>query len=142
MWLDIIKLALPEWNRRVLAEEDFHAFCNDEHLKVVEAETGEYGLYIVHRGQPFIVLDPSLQGMMRLWVEWHEAAHHLLHIPAPDLFRVENSKEQWQANVVAACAMIPQPLLRRVTIEEIRVDYGYPKALCNIRLAVFERYRF
>lgn len=141
MWLEIVKLALPAWNERVHTEEDFDAFCAEEHLKVIEAETGEHGLYVVYNAQPFIVLDPNLKGEMRLWVKWHEAAHHLLHIPATEFFSSvgEDAKSQWQANVVASCLLIPQTLLRRMTIGEIREEFNYPKPLCYLRMSVFER---
>jgi hypothetical protein len=142
MWLEIVRLALPDWNKRVLGEIDFYEFCEQEHLKVVEAYTGEHGLYVVHRGESFIMLDPELKGGLRFWVEWHEAAHHLLHVPATSFFGTESAKAQWQANVVAACALIPICLLRTKSISEIYDEYAYPKPLFQLRLTIFDRLNF
>jgi hypothetical protein len=142
MWLEIIQLALPDWNKRVLTELDFFEFCEQERLKVVEAYTGENGLYVVYRGEPFIMLDPEIKGGLRYWVEWHEAAHHLLHVPATSFFGIESLKSQWQANVVAACALMPLSLLKVKSISEIHEEYAYPKPLYQLRARIFERYRF
>ena len=119
MWLEIIKLALPRWNEKVYTEYDFEKFCKRENLTVVEAVTGENGLYVVYQGKPFIFVDPALRDAMRLWVCWHEAGHHLLHIPSPGLFGLDDSKGEWQANAFSACAMIPYPLLKKMSMAEI-----------------------
>lgn len=142
MWLEIVKLALPDWNTRTHTAQDFDSFCVDEHLKVVEMESGEWGFYTVHQGQPFIVLDPNMKGGFRLWVSWHEAAHHLLHIPETDFFTLQASKNDWQANVVAACALIPITLLKQKSIWEIREEFDYPIPLCFLRLMVYDRMKF
>ena len=142
MWQDIIRLTAPDWNKRVFNEEDFHEFCETEGICITEAQIGVAGLYTIYGGIPFIVLDPTLRGGQKLWVEFHELAHHWLHIPDTELFDYCSGKREIQANMVAACALIPLPIVRSKTAYEIQQEYGYPSELLRFRFALFRERRF
>ncbi|HEX8746841.1 MAG TPA: ImmA/IrrE family metallo-endopeptidase [Pyrinomonadaceae bacterium] len=139
----IAKKAFTDWNERVLTERDIRRVAKKKGVQIVEGDVGVPGLYIVYGGVPFIVVHPDLTPAMRLWVLFHELAHHLFHVPGLQLFdsRYE-TKADYQANVIAAVALIPLTLMQRLTYGEIQEEYGYPKELMDFRLQVYEDYGF
>jgi Zn-dependent peptidase ImmA (M78 family) len=137
------KLARRGWNERPLTEADFDALCEEEGVRVLELAMPERGLYLMRHGYPLIVLQEGLHGVERQFVAWHELAHHLLHTPencffAPDLA----SKFQYQANLVAACALIPQPLLLSQPFAETVAQLDLPPELMRLRVQIYQRSRF
>src|ERR1043165_2547607 len=98
---------LPGWNKRILTERDFYRFCVRQGVSVVEAVTDALGRYVVYKGKPFIIHDPSLQSGLKLWVLWHEAGHHLLHTPEPQYFdKISLNRFDFEANFIASIALI------------------------------------
>lgn len=59
-------------------------------------------------GQPQIFLSNELRGPNRLFVAFHELAHHWPHPPRIQFFRGWEEAGETEANVVALCAMIQQ----------------------------------
>jgi Zn-dependent peptidase ImmA (M78 family) len=138
----VAQRAMPRFNRRVHTERDLLLLCRRHGVGVVEAYTGALGLYIVHEGKPFIVLQPGLRGGLRAWVLAHEFAHFLLHAPNASTFTTSmKRKADFEANIIAALLLIPLQLVRTVLPSEIQERFGYPRELTEIRKAVYEWFR-
>lgn len=128
-------LASVGWNRKVLSSQDFERCCEEEEILVLTLPLVEWGgFYGVFDGVPVIALDESLRGVERDRVAWHELAHHFLHTPDFLFYdAVSEAKAQREANIIAACALIPLPLLKARTFAELEDDYGYPRDLISYR---------
>lgn len=140
--------ALPFWNEKVFAERDFEAYCRTNRIAVVEHKTKFSGEYLLVHNRPVIVLDPHLIKAKRLWVWAHEIAHHLLHHPYSQFFggtqRARNlfvEKLDFQANFIAAIALVPLLLVKTKSFGEINDEFGYPRELLNLRKDYYERYK-
>lgn len=133
-------LLLPRgWNTRVFTERDFFELCDRDDVMVFCASLPVPGFYCVHRGQPLIFFDRDLTGPQRLLVMFHEIGHHWLHCPGIQFFLGHHGKCEFEANLIAACALIPRPLLIRFSLNEIAEEYGYPEELLRFRMEVFYR---
>jgi Zn-dependent peptidase ImmA (M78 family) len=138
----VAQRAMPRFNRRVYTERDLLLLCRRFGVIVIEAYTGELGLYFVHEGKPFIFLQPGLRGGLRVWVLAHEFAHFLLHAPSASTFTISmKRKADFEANIIAALLLIPLSLVRTLLPGEIQEMYGYPRELTDIRKAVYEWFR-
>ena len=137
----VAQKAFPHWNKRVVTERDVRRVCHNKGVRIVEGKTGVSGLYVVYRGVPFIVIDPDLGWPLCLWVLLHELAHHLLHVPGLQFFdnRFE-SKADYEANFIAAVALMPLDLIKRLTFAEIQDEYGYPSELMWFRKEIYEQF--
>lgn len=133
MWSVLGRLAQYGWNRRVLTSDDFDRFCEIEEVIVEERETGFPGLYRREQNRPIISISPLVLPRARPWVLWHEMGHVLLHDPACAFMYAGNQKLERQADLIAACALIPRPLLDELTIWEIHDQYRYPIELYELR---------
>jgi Zn-dependent peptidase ImmA (M78 family) len=131
----------PEWNVRVFTEDDFYWHCDRAGIIVREVSLEQPGLYICRDGPPQIFLDDELRGAERLFVGFHELAHHWLHPPWIQLFRGLEESVETEADVVAACALIPKTILTHYWPSEIAELYGYPPSLVEYRREVFDRWR-
>lgn len=122
------------WNERVFGEEDFDRICEAEGVFVLEFDVDSYGTYSLVNGSPTIIINPRVLPRSRLWVYAHEVGHSLLHYGSPCAFTYGGlSKAERQADLVAACALIPRALLEHSTPWEIHDDYRYPIELCELR---------
>lgn len=142
MKLALAKLARYGWNNRVLTAEDFDRIVTDENIEVIESTLVERGFYMIFDEQPFIVLGAALQGVRRLHIAFHELAHHFLHAPCPVGFYglKPNSKQEREAEALALCALIPEPLLRYMLTWEIEDEYGYTRDMLEARLKVLDEF--
>lgn len=139
----IAKTSLPGWNKRVLTEEDFYRYCTDLEVQVVERETASLGEYTVFRNVHFIILDPSLKRGWRLWVAMHELGHRILHAPLTSHFSYSTVKKfDYQANTIAAVALIPTYLCETKTLGELQEEFGYPNELIAFRKELYDTRRF
>lgn len=138
----LAQLARYGWNRRVLTERDFVRICRRERVEVLEAPLHRSGLYLFLDGRPYIVLNVNLRGIQRLHVAFHELAHHLLHAPCPLGFygALPLHKCEREAEALALCALIPEPLLRRMLIDDIIEEYGYTREMLWRRLKVLDEF--
>ncbi|MDX6696065.1 MAG: IrrE N-terminal-like domain [Blastocatellia bacterium] len=133
--------AFPYWNKRPITERDIRRYCKRKGIVIVEGKVGSLGLYTPYGGYPFIVVDPSLQGPLRLWVLLHELAHHLLHVPGLHLFdRNFESKADYQANFIAAVAMIPLSWVQTKSFADL-LEEGYPEDLLWFRKGSYEQFK-
>src|SRR5262249_36092392 len=90
------------------------------------------GYSIVIKGQKYIFVHDQLRGTDRLFTLYHELAHHWLHPPRPQFFHGLNRHIEFEANVVAACALIPRTRIEHWWESEIAED-GFPERLIKFR---------
>lgn len=138
MWPTLSRLALYGWNRRVFTQDDFDRFCEIGQVIVEERYTGFPGLYTRRQGQSVITVSPSVLPRARSWVLWHEMGHVLLHDPGCAFMYENSQKLERQADLIAACALIPRPLLDELTLWEIHDEYRYAIELCELRQRFYE----
>src|SRR4051794_1798288 len=108
----------PEWNRRILTQEDFERFCLQDRILVRAADIEARGAYLAVDGLRVIFLSSRLAGVEKLIIEFHELGHAWLHVPNLKLYRGMFHRIQQQANIVAACALVPGYLLDEMTEQE------------------------
>jgi Zn-dependent peptidase ImmA (M78 family) len=131
----------PEWNVRVLTQDDFDYYCDRAGITVSETSLEQWGLYICSHGQPEIFLNDKLRGAERLFVGFHELAHHWLHPPGVRMFSGGVKEIEVEADAVAVCALIPQTALTHYWPLEIVEIYSYPKELVGLRYELFNLWR-
>jgi Zn-dependent peptidase ImmA (M78 family) len=143
----LAQTAIPNWNKEILTEADFKSFCKDKdisvaYIKIAYLDQDCRGLYIKYRKQPFIVLDPDLTGADKLWVQWHEVGHYLLH-ESRRKFRADSfmHKLEIEANLIAAVAMIPLKIVQTASVEEIKSTYKYPTKVVLLRKLFYDSFR-
>jgi len=122
------------WNLRVLGIEEFEWACEQEGVSVLSLDVDAHGIYTSIDGSPVIIINPRVLPRARGWVCWHEFGHHLLHCGSSCAFSYGGkSKTERQADLVAACALIPRKLIESSTPWEIHDAYRYPIELCEMR---------
>jgi Zn-dependent peptidase ImmA (M78 family) len=140
-----IRFHFPEWNKRVLIEDEVIDFCRSPGAVILETDLiDDLGEYRVHRDvQPFILIHKFIARRYRLWVLMHEAAHFILHPTAYAKFSDSNlrRKIEKEANFFAAVALIPQYLLRTKTLCEIEDEFGYLRQMIMLRKRIFDTYK-
>lgn len=128
------------WNKRVFDESDFYRLCNSKGVRVFEdAEMPLPGAYCVYDKLPVIFIARRLRGTERLRVQFHELGHHWLHYPLVQFFINLNNKIEFEANIVAACALILFPLLRSRDVWRLEEEYGYSKKLIAFRVILLQQ---
>jgi Zn-dependent peptidase ImmA (M78 family) len=131
----------PEWNVRVLTQDDFDYYCDRAGIIVSETQLEQPGWYVCSHGQPQIFLNDQLRGPERLFVGFHELAHHWLHPPGVRMFYGWARDLEIEADIVAVCCLIPKTVLTHYWPSEIAEIYGYPHDLVGLRCEVFDRYK-
>lgn len=131
---------LADWNRRVYTDSDFYNICEQKSIVVKETELIEAaGEYLVYRNYHFILLHSFCIDEFKLWVKYHELSHYFLHAPGKFSQTVKR-KMDFEANVIAAVALVPFCLLERYSYQEINEYYDYPFDLILLRWQIFRRY--
>lgn len=136
--------AISDWNKRVLDEADFYEICEKKKIAVLNLSIRSKGEYLVYKDQAFIILKPGMPRSLRVWVQFHELAHALLHTQINSHFSTSTLRKlDTEANHFAALALMPTPLLReyKYDLDEISADYNYDAELIEIRKEIFETYR-
>lgn len=130
-----------EWNIRALTEEDFWQCCDEAKIVVREAPLEQPGYSLICDGARHIFVHEDLRGAHRLFALWHELAHHWLHPERVQFFRGRGDQNiEIEANIVAACAMIPRTMLIHYEPSEISDLHGYPDWIIRIRQEVLEEW--
>lgn len=125
---------LNDWNQRIHTEDDALKFCRRHRIRIVEDPDEEYGQIVWYEGFAFILINPFLAIGMRTWVLFHEIGHYLLHAPASGRFsKLIESKADYEANAVAAVAMMPKAAITGKTFAEVAAEFEYPIELIQIR---------
>src|SRR5215831_5301094 len=122
----VLRNTPPEWNVRVLTQDDFDYYCDRAGIVVSETPLEQPGLYIYKNGQPEIFLNDTLRGPERLFVGFHELAHYWLHPPGVRMFFGWAKQIEIEADIVAAYCLIPKTMLTHYWPSEIAELYGYP----------------
>jgi Zn-dependent peptidase ImmA (M78 family) len=136
----LLRLMPDGWNERVFDESDFYRLCHLDGVRVLEdAEMPLPGAYCVYDKIPVIFIARRLRGAERLRVQFHELGHHWLHYPHVQFFLNLNNRLEFEANIVAACALIPFPLLRSHDVWRLEEEYGYSKKLIAFRVMLFQQ---
>jgi Zn-dependent peptidase ImmA (M78 family) len=130
-----------EWNVRVLTEDDFYQYCDESGIIVIEAQIEQPGLYMMCDGHPQIFINDKLRGVERLFVGFHELAHHWLHPPGVRMFFGLSKQIEIEADAVAVCCLIPKTILTHYWPSEIAELYGYPPDLVGLRCEVFDKWK-
>lgn len=135
------------WNSRAFTEADVLRICRRERVELVEYRlSGSPGYYMKTGGRHIIAVDSRLRGVRRLRVLLHELAHHLLHAPpdahAAHFFRLRpDTKQEHEAEVFSAVALLPEPQLRRLITEVADFESeGFTKDMVEFRLKVLDLY--
>lgn len=116
----------------------FYVFCAKHRIVLHEdLAVREGGLYLRYAGRPHIFLDRDLRGHEKTRCAWHEAGHFLLHPEGIQFFRGMDSIVDYEAEVVAVCAMLPATLLRSHWPSEIVDEFGYSAELVEFRQEIF-----
>jgi len=131
------------WNEAPFTENDFYRLCRRVKIKPIEMPLRVPGFYMVCGGKRFIYLDSRLRGLRWLHTALHELGHYYLHAPAAtataSFFKLKpNSKDEFEAEVFAVVALLPEPKLRRLLSDEIEDEYM--KELMAFRLRVLDTY--
>lgn len=138
----ILRNAPPEWNVRVHTLEDFYVFCAQQQIILHEDKPLEStGLYLIYEGRSHIFIDSRLRGADKLFCCWHEAGHYLLHPLGIQFFLGWQQSVEIEADIIAACALVPRSLLTHFWPGEIAELYGYPASLIELRQEIFDRWR-
>ena len=135
------------WNRRIFNRADFDAICRREGIKVEyhhedSIEKMPHGLYVHVSGQAQIHFYPPYLPDRRYvtWVQMHELGHHFCrHWPTPIGYKAgkpEFAHLEHEADLFAACALIPRFLLDRHSIDEIPYLYPVASELCVSRALI------
>lgn len=133
----ILRNTPPGWNVRIFTEADFYKHCDGASIFVREVPLEQPGLYI----HPQIFINDKLRSAEKLFVSFHELAHHWLHPPGVQMFRGWRGRVELEADAVAVCCLIPKTILTHYWPSEIAELYGYPHDLITLRCEVFDRYR-
>lgn len=138
----IAQKKIDNWNKRVFTEQDFYDLCRRESVRVIEGDFVARGEYKVYKKWPFILLRRRLPSSMRIWIQWHELAHHFLHYPGSYLFDPGAARKvDFEANFLASVALIPTGLIETMGLDEIALEFNYPKKMIEIRRHIMENYR-
>jgi Zn-dependent peptidase ImmA (M78 family) len=131
----------PEWNVRVLTEDDFYQYCDEARIVVRDVPLEQPGLSFSRDGNTQIFINDELRGVERLFVGFHELAHYWLHPPGVRMFFGWSKQIELEADIVAACALIPKTALTHYWPSEIAELYGYPHELVARRCEVFDKWK-
>ena len=139
--IKLYDLLPAEWNIRVFTDDDFHQFCDAEGVSAFECPMRIPGAYCVYDGSPVIFINRDQPADRKLFVKFHELAHHWLHYPGVQFFLNTHTKVETEANIVAACALIPVTILTVKSESEIISEYGYSRELFNLRSEIYRTWR-
>lgn len=132
----------PEWNVKVLTEDDFYYYCDLARITVRDMPLDSLpGMYVICDGRPCIFLDEDLRGAERLFIAFHELAHHWLHPGGASCFHGYEDITEEEADAFAICAMIPVTMLPHYHHSEIAELYGYTPEQVRFRREVFDKYK-
>lgn len=122
------------WNRRVLTYADFEQACEDDQITVITKHLpDDLGQYRIEQSREVITLDRALHDPLRVFVAFHEFGHALYHVPGHYGL---HAKTELEADVIAVVALLPRPLLYKLSPGEISEALGYPLSLIDERYSI------
>jgi Zn-dependent peptidase ImmA (M78 family) len=139
---NLAQKTIEGWNKRPLSFEDGEMLCHQLGVRLLFENIKSRGEYMPYKKIPFIILRKNLKQKWWAWVLWHEIAHHLLHYPGNYLFsRSTVRKIDFEANFIAAIALLPTAVIQQLTAAEIIAEYGYPEELIRVRKLIYDFYK-
>lgn len=139
---NLIERNVPsEWNVRVLTEDHFWDYCAARRITVRIVPLEQPGYSLVRKVDARIYIHDELRGAERLYTMFHELGHHWIHARGIQFFMGCKSRIEMEAEVIAACALIPRTILPpRFGWSEVQELYGYPDWMISFRNLVFRKY--
>lgn len=131
------KRIFDDWNINTIGLDRALEHCRQNNISVLFSPHVSDGFFVVYKGVEMIALNSYLDPQMTLWVLLHEIFHSECHSPETSYFSpsMEN-KNDHEANVFAAVAMMPRRHIEGCTIDEICYYSNIPRQLVNIRMKV------
>lgn len=129
----------PDWNKKQITFNYLFDYCKKGKVYIVDAETKEepLGSYNLRKGYEFIVINKYLPYYYKLWILSHEVYHWRTHWPDTSNFSIGmDDKNEAEANIFAAVATFPRPLIEGLTIEQICKFYKTPTECGQIRMMI------
>jgi len=133
------------WNERPLSEADLYGLCKRFRVSVQEIPLTVGGFYYRVMSRDFIAVDSKLTRHQKLAVLFHELAHFLFHTPesgaTANFHGVgRRTRQEIEADVFAACAIVPRPWIESRSIQELIDIDGIPTEMVDARLEILRRY--
>ncbi len=132
------------WNEKPLDEADFYRLCRRYQISVQEIPLRVSGFYYCMLGRHYIAINSRLQPTRKLFVMFHEFAHYLIH--APDIGTTasfhgigKRTRKEFEADVFAACAIIPRYMVEAFVASELIENEGLPEDLVRERLEIYRK---
>jgi len=130
------------WNSTELTADDLYRLCADHYVEVLETPLRVSGFYYSVLGKHYIAVDSALEPRRKLFVLFHEFAHFLFHSPTNSPSASfhgigRKCRKEREADIFAACALIPQPILLTRTPAELIDDDGFPESMVFDRFELF-----
>lgn len=142
-FLDKFAALKCQWNKKALTEEDFFRLCRRHKVTVQEMPLRVSGFYYCMLGRHYIAVNSRLRHPKKLFVMFHEFAHYLIH--APDSGATANfhgvgkkTRKEFEADAFASCALIPRPVVEKMTIQDLIETEGLPEDLVRQRIELFQ----
>lgn len=136
------KLSRRRWNKTIWTEDDFYKFCDEDGITVFEVEINAPGLTVVAWDQIAIFISKKLKNPKRHFVLFHELAHAWLHVPGIQFCKPHKWKTETEANIIAACALIPRSLVSTKSAWELWDEYSYSPVVIELRQKIFKEQGF
>lgn len=141
----IAREIFPEWNISKISYPFLIDFCKKQKVFVIEGEDEQvaFGEYIIRDGYEFILINKHLPKIMKLWVLCHEVFHWRVHRPETSNFSTTmEDKNEAEANIFAAVAILPRTLIEGLTVDEISKITQLPLELIQIRKMIADNFHF
>lgn len=135
------------WNERSLTEADFYRVCKRFRVNVVEMPLRTNGFYYRVLGRDYIAINSRLTGTKKLFVQFHELGHFLLHMPesgATANFHGlgRKTRQEFEADAVALCSLIPGGMLGTDQLVNVAEDEAITAEMLAERLSILKRYGY
>ncbi|MGE0128061.1 MAG: ImmA/IrrE family metallo-endopeptidase [Blastocatellales bacterium] len=140
---EMIRRKAPHgWNLDMFTMESFRRQCVEAGITVHEIPLeSQLGAYIPGAGFPTIALNDALSELDKVFIGFHELGHYYLHPRTARLFTGMTKLIEVEADIFAACAMIPLPALLRYSPSRIIKRYGDSAEMVEIRRVIFDRWQ-
>ena len=136
------RLSLPaEWNYQVFDKSDFDRICDECGVYTRECILNVPGLYCRYGSTPVIFINKNQSALLKLFVSFHELGHFWLHSPGHQFSIDQHDHSENEANIVAACALIPITIYKTKSESEIIDEYRYSRELFNLRSEIYRTWR-
>ena len=133
------------WNERPLTEADLYGLCKRFKVSVQEMPLTVSGFYFRMKGKDFIAVDSRLTRHKKLAVLFHELGHFLFHTPesgaTANFHGVgRRTRQEVEADVFAACAIVPRSWIESRSFEELIDIEGIPAEMIDARYEILRQY--